>query len=214
MIVRLPLNGLRRGGVSADPGIRVEKWGGIPHFGFMRKFIQALAVLSLLLLAVAGCDDEKPRGPLLAVDEAPVMRLPTRANPHLATIRLWLGAEELITEMALTAEQQMTGMMFRTNMAENAAMIFPLPYTRQASFWMMNCPLTISAAYIDPDGIILEIHELKAQDTNSVVSASENVRFVLETSHGWFERHNVKVGAAVRTEKGSLLQTFFPQEAK
>jgi len=88
-------------------------------------------------------------------------------------------------------------------------MLFPLPVTQRASFWMKNCPLPLSAAYIDPEGLIVEVRELKAQDTNAVVAASSNIRFVLETSHGWFERHHVRPGMLVRSERGTLMQTFF-----
>jgi uncharacterized membrane protein (UPF0127 family) len=95
-------------------------------------------------------------------------------------------------------------------MAEKEGMLFPLPYTTRASFWMMNCPLPLSAAYIDPGGIIREIHNLQPHNTNAVVSATENIRFVLETPQGWFQRHNVNIGAVVRTERGSLMETFFP----
>src|SRR5437667_12114506 len=53
--------------------------------------------------------------------------LPTKAQPRLQTIKLWLGAEELTTELALTSIQQQTGMMFRTNMLENEAMHLGFP---------------------------------------------------------------------------------------
>jgi len=112
-------------------------------------------------------------------------------------------------ELALTTIQQQTGMMFRTNLAENAGMLFVFPGPFRASFWMMNCPLPLSAAYIDPEGVILEIHDLQRHNTNSVVAASERVQFVLETSQGWFGRHNVTTGMVVRTERGTLTDTFF-----
>lgn len=102
-------------------------------------------------------------------------------------------------------------MMFRTNVDERAGMLFPLPYTQPASFWMTNCPLPLSAAYIDPDGVILEIHDLQASNNIPVTAATDNVRFVLETPEGWFQRHNIGQGTVVRTERGPLMQTFFPQ---
>jgi len=37
------------------------------------------------------------------------------------------------------------------------------------------------------------------------------VQYVLETPRGWFSRHNVGVGTVVRTERGSLRETFFNQ---
>ena len=126
-------------------------------------------------------------------------------------MKLWLGAEEMVAELALTSQQQQTGMMFRTDLAENAGMLFVFPVPHRASFWMKNCPLPLSAAYIDAEGVILEIHHLQAHNTNSVVASSDRVQFVLETSQGWFERHQVTTGMVVRTEHGSLVKTFFPQ---
>ena len=123
-------------------------------------------------------------------------------------MKLWLGAEEMAAELALTGLQQQSGMMFRTNLAENAGMLFVFPMPQPFAFWMKNCPLPLSAAYIDPDGLILEIHDLQPQNTNSVVAASDRVQFVLETSQGWFGRHNVRTGMVVRTEHGTLANTF------
>jgi uncharacterized membrane protein (UPF0127 family) len=161
--------------------------------------------LAAVLCGCNGCN--KAAAPPPTGTLAPA--LPTAAQPKLPTMKLWLGAEEINAEVARTAIQQQTGMMFRTNLAENAGMLFPLPYTLQASFWMKNCPLPLSAAYIDPAGVIQEIHDLQPQNTNSVVSASNNIRFVLETPQGWFDRHNVRTGMVVRTERGSLMETFF-----
>ena len=103
-------------------------------------------------------------------------------------------------------------MMFRTNIQDTDAMIFVFPQPYQASFWMKNCPESISAAYIDPDGVIQEIHHLEKNDTNGVVAASANIQFVLETSDGWFARHHVNIGMVIRTEKGSLAETFFAED--
>jgi len=135
--------------------------------------------------------------------------LATEAQPKLATVKLYLGAETLDAEQALTEREQMTGMMFRTNIQDTDAMIFVFPQPMQASFWMKNCPESISCAYIDPSGVIEEIHHLEQNDTNAVVAATDNIQFVLETSDGWFGRHNVKVGSVVRTEKGSLHEIYF-----
>jgi uncharacterized membrane protein (UPF0127 family) len=134
---------------------------------------------------------------------------PVQAQPKLETIQLWLGPERMTAEMALTAEQERTGMMFRTRMGENDGMIFVFP-SQRASFWMKNCTLPLSVAYIDPEGVILEIHDMQPHDTNSVVSAAENVHYALETPQGWFARHHVREGMTVRTERGSLAETFRP----
>jgi uncharacterized membrane protein (UPF0127 family) len=174
----------------------IEKGGGFSQAGGVKlgKFI------ALLLAATfwAGCQK--------SADVAPA---PSQAQPKLQTMKIYLGAEILDTEMALTDEQIHTGMMFRTNIQETDSMLFVLPAPQRASFWMKNCPESISAAYITPDGTIQEIHHLEKNDTNGVVAARDDIQFVLETKDGWFARHNISPGAVIRTEKGSLSETFF-----
>jgi uncharacterized membrane protein (UPF0127 family) len=166
-----------------------------------------LVNLFALLLAVvffAGC--KKPEA---AVAPPADDSLPTQAQPKLPTMKIYLGAETLDAELALTEKEEMTGMMFRTNIQETDSMLFILSPPQQASFWMTNCPESISAAYISPDGVIEEIHHLEKNDNVPVVATNDNIQFVLETKDGWFTRHNVNVGMVIRTEKGSLSQTFF-----
>ncbi len=164
-----------------------------------------IAVLWLAAMLVGGCNKAAEPAPSAVVDPTE----PTQAQPKLSTMKLYVGPVEVMAELALTPQQQRTGMMFRTNMAENTGMLFPLPYTQQAAFWMKHCPLPLSAAYIDPEGIIREIHDLEPHNTNSVVAASDNIRFVLETPRGWFQKHNIHEGTAVVTDRGPLLPTFF-----
>jgi hypothetical protein len=118
----------------------------------------------------------------------------------------------LDAELALTPRQESTGMMFRTNIAETDAMLFVFPRPFQASFWMKNCPESLSAAYIGPDGVIAEIHHLEKNDTNSVVAVADNIQYVLEVKDGWFARHNINPGAVIRTGKGSLSETFLRRQ--
>jgi uncharacterized membrane protein (UPF0127 family) len=168
-------------------------------------------VLLLLIGVCAGCGKDAAPEPSLAASAIAAPMEPTRAQPKLQTLKLYIGQEEMVAELALTEIQQQTGMMFRTNMEDNTGMLFPLRYTQRASFWMKNCPYHLSAAYIDPDGIIEEIRDLQPYNTNSVVAASNNIRFVLETPYGWFEKHHIGPGVAIVTERGALMQTFFPK---
>jgi uncharacterized protein len=136
------------------------------------------------------------------------LALPQEANPKLPTVRLWLGSEQMDAEKCVTQLQIETGMMFRKSMGENDGMIFSLGYPQQAGFWMKNCFVPLSVAYIDSEGVIEEIHPLEPQNTNSVFSATNNIRFALETPQGWFDRHHVTTGMVVRTDKGSLMEAF------
>lgn len=168
-----------------------------------------LALLCAASLFVGCGKSTSPTGsPPVATPPSIDDFLPKQAQPKLRTMKIYLGPETLDAELALTQQEEMIGMMFRTNIQETDAMLFVLPYTTRASFWMKNCPETISAAYINPDGVIEEIHRLEANNTNPVVAMSENIRFVLETKEGWFTRHNITPGTVIRTEKGSLADTF------
>ena len=188
-------------------------WRSLVEIG--RRLRQTVRVkrtnlLSLLFAAalLAGCKNSRDAVPL---QSPPSTQIPeaTQAQSKLPTVKLYLGAEALDAEQALTPREQQTGMMFRTNIQDTDAMIFVFQQPFQVAFWMKNCPESISAAYIDPNGVIQEIHHLEKNDTNSVVAASSNIQYVLETSDGWFRQHNVTTGMVIRTEKGSLQETYF-----
>lgn len=157
------------------------------------------------LVLVSGC--QKPAGNPGGASSNSIAI--TEAQPKLPTMKLWLGKQELITEIARTPPQWAAGMMFRKEMAENEAMLFVFPQPHRASFYMRNTLIPLSCAYIDSDGVILEIRDMKPLDESAIVAASDKVRFVLETRQGWFPRNQVPVGTVVTTDHGPLLQAFF-----
>lgn len=164
------------------------------------QFILSLLAAGFLL----GCSKSSAPPPVASSGNL----LPTQAQPKLQTMKIYLGAEVLETELALTPEQERTGMMFRTNIQETDSMLFVFPQPMRVSFWMTNCPESLSAAYISVDGVIEEIHHLEKNNNVPVIASHDNIQFVLETKDGWFARHNINTGAVVRTEKGSLAETF------
>jgi uncharacterized membrane protein (UPF0127 family) len=93
-------------------------------------------------------------------------------------------------------------------MAENEAMLFVFARPYRVSFYMRNTRVPLSAAYIDPEGRIAEIHDLHPFNETPVSAISDRIQYVLEVNQGWFQRHNIPVGTLVRTEAGSLLETF------
>jgi uncharacterized membrane protein (UPF0127 family) len=168
----------------------------------------------LILAAVVGvgCNQQSaPSAPIANIPATPpgMPPLPTHAQPKLQTIKLWMGSEEVTAELALTEMQQRVGMMYRTNIEENSGMLFVFAGPSRQSFWMANCPSSLAGAYIDPNGHILELLDMHAQDTNSIVAKTANVQYVLEMKEGWFKRHNIGEGTLIRTEKGTLHDTFF-----
>ena len=177
--------------------------------------MKVLGNLTVLLLAAAlliSCG--KPtaslptNAPRSEID--PIRGHLLHAQPKLPTVKVWLGREEMIAEIAIAPVEIATGMMYRTNMPENAAMLFVFSDRNigQKNFYMRNCVVPLSAAYITPDGTIAEIIDLQPGDERGVQSQASNLQFVLEVPQGWFTRHNVRTGMVVRTERGSLRDTF------
>jgi uncharacterized membrane protein (UPF0127 family) len=129
--------------------------------------------------------------------------------PRLPTAKLWLGMEEISAEVAQSVQQITTGMMFRTNILEGEGMLFVFPSPRRASFWMKNVSVPLTCAYIDTDGTIREIHDMEPHEEAPIEASSATIQYVLEMKRGWFDRHRVSTGMLVRTEAGSLGDTFF-----
>jgi uncharacterized protein len=128
--------------------------------------------------------------------------------PKLQTVKLWIGKHEITAEIAATMRELATGMMHRKEMGENEGMLFILPVAQRAAFYMRNTYVPLSVAYIDPEGTILEIHDLHPLNEEPVPSVSDKIKFVLETNQGWFERNQVAIGSVIRTEFGTLAETF------
>lgn len=164
---------------------------------------------ALLLACVCALLTACPKPP--ASPGASASTDPTESGqpqPKLPTIKLWLGAHEMVTEIARTPIEHQVGMMWRTNMAEMEGMIFIFDEPGHRAFWMKNTLVPLDIAYIAPDGTLLEVHAAQPRNEASIPSGSDRVQFVLETRQGWFERNNVKPGMMIRTEKGSLQETF------
>lgn len=133
-------------------------------------------------------------------------------QPKLPTIKLWLGPKEIVAEQALSPSQVQTGMMFRKEIGETEGMLFVFAEPQKVRFWMRNTLIPLSCAYIDASGTILETHEMKPLDETGIDAASDQVQYVLEMKQGWFDRNNIKPGTILRTERGTLGETYFGRQ--
>src|SRR3954464_13916077 len=157
-------------------------------------------LLAVLLLIGAGCGNADRPDTKVAAPKAPTpapstnnaaRTSPTEPQPKLRTIKLWIGAEELITEIAIKPKEIETGMMHRKSMEENEGMLFIMPYAHQVSFWMRNTLIPLSCGYIDPEGNLLETYDMKPLDETPIPAKSDRILYVLEVKQGWFQRHNI-----------------------
>jgi uncharacterized membrane protein (UPF0127 family) len=125
-------------------------------------------------------------------------------------MKLFLGNETIIAEVARTGIQLATGMMFRKEMPEMEGMLFTLGAPQRASFYMRNTTVPLTVAYIDGEGTLLELHDLEPLNETPVPARADNIEYVLEMNRGWFTRHNVSIGAVIGCEAGRLREAFRP----
>jgi uncharacterized protein len=87
-------------------------------------------------------------------------------------------------EVARTEAEQARGLMFRTSIAPDGGMIFPMNPPRVASFWMKNCPIPQDWFFIRSDGSIARLVENTVPYSLTPVGADEPVAAVLEIAGG------------------------------
>ena len=126
-----------------------------------------------------------------------------------AVVELHIGKATLNTEIAATPAQRERGLMFREKLADNDGMIFIMPGIAPATFWMKNTLIPLSIAFLDRNGVILEIHDMKPLDETITRSESSQVAYALETNLHWFSLNGLKPGDKITPAPG----TFSPPPA-
>jgi uncharacterized protein len=158
------------------------------------------AILVVLSLVFAGCvsgsaeNSSEPRAATTDSGGARASGLPT------VTIDASSGEEvEVRVEIADDASERARGLMHRAALAENRGMLFVFPREERLSFWMKNTLIPLSIAFVDSEGRIVDIQDMKPLDDDppSYVSA-EPAQYALEVNQGFFEERGVEVGDRAR----------------
>lgn len=129
---------------------------------------------------------------LLSSNAAPI-QAQEQPQLHLQRTVLTAGMYQIDTQLAITPEQQATGLMFRKEMPTFEGMLFVFPNASQQCFWMKNTLLPLTAAFVADDGTIVNLEDMKPQTLDSHCS-KKPVRFVLEMNQGWFAKKGIKPG--------------------
>ena len=115
----------------------------------------------------------------------------------LERVKLNAGMHRLDVQVAATPEQRQTGLMFRKDMPQHEGMIFVFEQATKQCFWMKNTLIPLSAAFVEDDGTIVNIEEMKALALDAHCS-TKPVRYVLEMNKGWFAKKGIKPGSKLQ----------------
>jgi uncharacterized membrane protein (UPF0127 family) len=140
-----------------------------------------LALLALVPLAPAAQDGPQPRLPT-----DPLVIVTRDGTQHRFTV-----------EMALTPDQQMVGLMFRTEVKPDEGMLFDWGTPRESTMWMRNTLVSLDMVFIAADGRIHRIAERTVPLSLATISSQGPVRATLELAAGTAERLNLRPGDRV-----------------
>ena len=100
-------------------------------------------------------------------------------------------------EMALAPDQQTTGLMFRTKVADDGGMLFDWGVERPSQMWMKNTLVPLDMLFISADGHIHSIAEHTVPQSLAVIDSRGPVRATLELADGTAARLDLRVGDLV-----------------
>lgn len=121
----------------------------------------------------AGCTPGASAGQSPAGLQQVILCVTSAAKTHSFTV-----------EAARTSVEQAKGLMFRTELADNAGMVFPFPEPRMASFWMKNTVIPLDIIFVRADGTIESIAADTVPYSMAPVVSGEPVAAVLELRGG------------------------------
>lgn len=151
-------------------------------------------------------------------------------KPERASFGIETQSVSFTAEHALNPEETARGLMYRRHLPENHGMILHSQHPKKAKIWMLDTYIDLSVAMIDENGIIREIHDLKAypemmqgrnqfSNDNSIrnffhqksVKSRYPVKYVLEMNKGWFSKNHIQPGDVVNWdpngERGWVIHT-------
>jgi uncharacterized membrane protein (UPF0127 family) len=115
----------------------------------------------------------------------------------LPVIELRIGEHRILAETAATEPTRALGLMHRKQpLADNRGMLFVFPTAGFHGMWMQNTHIPLSVAFIDEQGVILNIADMKPLTTDAHTAAGF-ARYALEMNQGWFAARGIRAGAKV-----------------
>jgi len=118
------------------------------------------------------------------------------AADQLATVELSIKGHRVVAEVAATMPTRTVGLMNRFSLQPDHGMLFVFNAPQPLAFWMKNTYVPLSIAFIDKDGRILNIEDMKPQ-TETTHPSRGAALYALEMKQGWFVGHGIGAGERI-----------------
>ena len=109
------------------------------------------------------------------------------------------GTVRIRVELALTAQEQARGLMFRERMPRLAGMLFVYPQERDVAFWMRNTLIPLDMIFVDASGRVVRVHENAVPLDETPIAAGAPTLAVLEVNGGLARSLGLKPGDELRS---------------
>ncbi len=119
-----------------------------------------------------------------------------QVNKGLPLVELTIGKAKLKAEVAADNNTRTVGLMNRFSLQPDHGMLFVFAQSQPLAFWMKNTYVPLSIAYIDAQGVILNILDMKPHDESTHPSAGAAL-YALEMKQGWFKDRGIVAGNRV-----------------
>lgn len=117
------------------------------------------------------------------------------------TSDLWIETADerhhFTVEVAQTPEQVRRGLMFRTDLADNAGMLFDYDPPQYVSMWMKNTLIPLDMLFVDENGVIGRIAAWTTPLSLEAIPSGGPARAVIELRGGITEQLGIKAGHKV-----------------
>lgn len=162
-------------------------------------FLLLTGGMTLLTMGVAGCAGEGGNGAPPAASAERGESVAQARIPPRGLAWVVFGSDTVRAEVARTDQERARGLMERESLSPGSGMLFIFPDVAPRSFWMQNTYIPLDIAFMDADGVIVDIQAMEPLDETFTESAAPAM-FALEVPQGWFEAQGIGVG-----DRGSLV---------
>ena len=126
----------------------------------------------------------------------------TAAQPELPKEKLTIISRDgtrhdFQVEMAMSPQQQETGLMFRKEVPPGTGMLFDWGRPEQSTMWMRNTVSSLDMIFINPDGTIRRVAEHTVPESLAIIDSGGPVRATLEVAAGTAKQLGIHPGDKV-----------------